>query len=187
MPVPHVAFNRNLSFQGNSLIWTFKVVNLTDSILHFLHVMNPLMPLKEITDIEVPLFKDVVNEYNPSEINFSTPGDFNRQMLTVKQGDYMMVILKNTVKGRIKLGFSKGYRLIIEYDELMFPSLGIWWNNAGYPFGEGLERTECAFEPIPGTCSNLERSFREGVSLYAAPYGTVSWKIIWRAERKIIS
>ncbi len=186
-PVPQVTFNRNLSFRGNFLKWTFKVVNLTNSTLPFLHVMHPLMPLNEITDIEVASFKDVVNEYNPSGLSFYTPSDLKRQLLSVKKGDYLMVILKNTLKGRVKLGFRKGYNLIIEYDELMFPSLGIWWNNAGYPCGEGLERTECAFEPIPGTCSNLERSFREGVSLYAAPYGTVSWEITWRTERKIIS
>jgi hypothetical protein len=183
-PVPHVTFSRNLSFFENSLTWTFEVNNLTNAPLHFLHVMHALMPLKEITDIEVPLFKDVVNEYNPSGLNFGTPVDLNRKLLSVNPGDYLMIILKNTETGSIKLGFRKGFILNIEYDEVLFPSLGIWWNNAGYPCGEELERTECAFEPIPGTSSNLERSIAEGLSLQVAPDGSISWKITWRVEEK---
>ena len=89
-----------------------------------------------------------------------------------------MLILKEITDGFVKLKFSNGLKLEIRFDHILFPTLGIWWNNKGYPEG-GQLRTECAFEPIPGTCSDLSKSFRDGVYLSVAPGEKLYWEVIW--------
>jgi hypothetical protein len=68
--------------------------------------------------------------------------------------------------------------LKIGFDHRVFPTLGIWWNNGGYPEG-GRLRTECAFEPIPGSCSDLSKSFDDGVYLSVDQGKPLVWEITW--------
>lgn len=178
-PKPEASFTRILEFSGNNLTWYFEVKNRSGKPLPFLHVMHTLMPLKTIKSIEVPDFRKVFDENKSSYLKFKNPKEVNDHLLNLKEGEYEMLILNEVKSGNINLGFKNGITLGIKYDAEIFPSLGIWWNNGAYPCEEGLRRTECAFEPIPGTCSNLEKSFQDGVYLKVDPFRTYNWKISW--------
>jgi hypothetical protein len=178
-PMPRVSLSRNLQFNENILTWNFKINNLSDKPLFFLHVMHALMPVQEIKSLELPSFKQAIDENNPESPALKTPGEVVAKLLSLTKGTYLMLILNEVKRGTIELVLKNGMTLTIDYDEIMFPSLGIWWNNGGYPGEEGIKRSECAFEPIPGTCSNLEKSYSDGVCLSSEPYGTVNWKIKW--------
>lgn len=60
--VPTMKFSRTLEFSENNLKWKFEVSNLSRNILPFLHVMHPLMPLKEIQRLRFPKYTHIVNE-----------------------------------------------------------------------------------------------------------------------------
>jgi hypothetical protein len=89
-----------------------------------------------------------------------------------------MFLLKEIADGIVRLKFGDGVKLEIRFDHTLFPTLGIWWNNGGYP-ADGQRRTECAFEPIPGTCSDLAKSYRDGVYLSVEPGKPMIWEITW--------
>jgi len=89
-----------------------------------------------------------------------------------------MFLLKEIADGFVRLRFSNGVKLEIRFDRTLFPTLGIWWNNGGYPEG-GQLRTECAFEPIPGTSSDLSKSFNDGAYLSVEPGKPMIWEITW--------
>ena len=179
---PGITFNRTLEFIGNNLRWGFEVVNLSATILPFLHVMHALMPLKEIQTLEFPEFTKIVDENSSCEPVLKSSREVADHLLDIKPGGYEMLLLKNVTGSYIKLGFRNGINLRIEYPRELFPTIGIWWNNSGYPDEEGLQRCECAFEPIPGSGSNLSDSFREGIYLTAEPGKTLNWEINWAVE-----
>ena len=176
---PDAFFTRTLEFTGNNLTWSFEVMNRSGEHFPFLHVMHALMPLAGISRIEVTDFRKVTDENKSIDLQLKTPQDINDHLLSLKEGEYEMLILNDVKHGTINLDFYNGITLGIEYNPEIFPSLGIWWNNKAYPCEDGLRRTECAFEPIPGTCSNLEKSYQDGLYLKVNPFGTFRWKIGW--------
>jgi hypothetical protein len=178
-PEPEAFFTRKLSFTRNTLTWYFEVKNNSQNPLPFIHVMHALMPLKNIKNIELTNYKRVFDEIQSIYLNLKNPMDIINHLMNLKEGEYKMLILNEIRHGNIKLEFKNGIKLRIEYDAEIFPSLGIWWNNGAYPCEDGLRRNECAFEPIPGTCSNLEKSFNDGVYLCVDPFETFNWKIRW--------
>src|SRR5450759_2067574 len=176
---PEVTFKRILEFAGNNLTWRFEVVNRSDKMIVFLHVMHALFPLKKIQYIKLPDFKNVIDEVRSAEIDVKSAKKLADNLLFIKSGIYKMLLLKEISGGLVTLSFDNGLTLHIDFDVKLFPTLGIWWNNAGYPEEEGLQRTECAFEPIPGTCSDLSKSFIDGTYLSVEPGKTLTWEIAW--------
>ncbi len=179
---PKVTFKRTLEFDGNKLKWKFEVVNLSGKTIPFLHVMHALMPLKEIQFMEFPGFSNVVYEGRSVEPDLKNPRELADHLLDILPGAYEMLLLKNVTGDFVKLGFRNGINLQMYYPVELFPTIGIWWNYSGYPDEEGLRRCECAFEPIPGTGSNLSDSFKEGVYLKTEPGKTLKWEINWEVK-----
>jgi hypothetical protein len=175
---PRVNFKRILRFEGNSLIWRFEVTSLSEERSVFLHVMHALLPLQRITDLEFPECRIIYDEINSEETGFKSIAEFGECLLAFQQGSFGMFLLKEIAEGFVRLKFGDGVKLEIRFDHTLFPTLGIWWNNGGYPEG-GQLRTECAFEPIPGTCSDLSKSFRDGVYLSVKPGKPIVWEITW--------
>jgi hypothetical protein len=93
-----------------------------------------------------------------------------------------MLILGGFKNGRMNVNFKYPLRIEIVFPEEQFPSIGIWWNNSGYPDENGLRRCECAFEPIPGKCSSLERCWDDGRYLSSSPGDIFSWDVVWNIE-----
>lgn len=176
---PKVTFKRILEFSGNKLTWKFEVTNTSSEAFRFLHVMHPLMPLNQIESIQLPEFSRCVDGVNSVDLSLNTPKMMEDHILSIKPDQFEMLLLRDIETGSVKLGFKGNLFLAVSFDTTIFPTLGIWWTNAGYPAENGLKRSECAFEPIPGTCSNLFDSVKDGVSLIADPGQSLNWEICW--------
>jgi hypothetical protein len=177
---PKVTFNRILEFSDNTLCWKYEVINTSAQKYQFLHVMHPLMPLNQIQSIGLPRFSRCVDDVNSVDLSLYTPQLMEDHLLTIVPSRFEMLLLSNINAGLIKLGFEENLFLEVSFDKNIFPTLGIWWNNAGYPAENGMNRTECAFEPIPGTCSNLSDSVKDGVCLIVESGETIRWEINWK-------
>lgn len=176
---PAVNFKRILTFQGNRLIWRFEVTGLSCERSVFLHVMHALLPLDRIIYLELPECSKIYDEIKSEETGLKRPAELEEYLLAFQPGSFGMLLLKGIADGSVKLKYSYGFILEIGFDKKLFPTLGIWWNKGGYPEG-GQLRTECAFEPIPGTCSDLSKSFRDGVYLSVKPEKPMVWEITWK-------
>jgi hypothetical protein len=183
-PSPHATFTRTLEFSGNSLKWKFKIINLSASGFPFLHVMHALMPLQNLQYFELPGFRKILDENTAAELDLKYPYEVVEYLMHIKPGTFRMLVLKYPVNGRIKVGLKSGITINMDFNVDLFPTLGIWWNNSGYPDEDTLQRNEFAFEPIPGSCSNLDQSFRDGTYLYAEPGKSLDWEMIWNIEMK---
>ncbi len=183
--IPRVVFKRTLKFCRNKLTWKFEVINKSGKKISFLHVMHALMPLDIVQFIKVPGFAETLDEIKSHLYHHKDPQELTQHLLGVKKGTFEMLLLRDIDNGSVKIGFMTGITLQINFDSKMFPTLGIWWNNSGYPDENGLQRCECAFEPIPGLCSNLSKSYEKGIYLSAGPEETLYWEIDWVIEQNI--
>jgi hypothetical protein len=173
-------FTRQLAFSGNALTWNFEVSNRGSRPIPFLHVMHPLMPLPEVTGFEMPEFSSVYDEIYKREISFPDAKALERYLMNLSPGKISMLILRGFKSGRMNVNFKFPLRVEIIFSEKQFPSIGIWWNNSGYPDEDGLRRCECAFEPIPGYCSSLKRCWDYGKYLSVEPGSILSWNVKWK-------
>jgi hypothetical protein len=181
---PRVTFKRILEFIGNRLIWQFEVENTSDMKIDFLHVMHALLPLSQIRSIELPGFAKILDDINLVVPFLKDPDQVASHLLEIQSGGYEMLLLKDIDAGSVKLGLQNNLNLQMTFDNKLFPTLGIWWNNRGYPEEAGLRRAECAFEPIPGTCSNLFHSFNDEIYLRTEPGELLNWEISWEIQKE---
>jgi hypothetical protein len=182
--IPKVVFKRALEFHGHILKWKFGVINPTDSEFAFLHVMHALMPLQEVQSMHLPGFCQVIDERTSLELNAGEAVNVAGFLQDMPPGKFAMLLLKGIKQGAIYLDLSTGLTLKIGFNKNLFPTLGIWWNNSGYPEEEGRQRNECAFEPIPGSSSKLEQAFTDGTFLKVKPRGSLEWEISWQIQKK---
>jgi hypothetical protein len=159
---------RRLAFEGARLRWSFAVDNDGPAPFPVQHVMHALMPMHEIDAIELP----------------SGQGCDARQiaadLLALPSGNVRMLYQKGLTNGVVRLGFLGGLWLTMRFPSDIFPTLGIWWNNRGYPNEHGLHRSECAFEPTPGQDSMLAH----GTTMTVPAQGQLAWQIDWEIERR---
>jgi hypothetical protein len=181
---PEITFTRIMEFKANKLEWLFEVKNTSNKKVPFLHVMHALLPLREIQNLEIPHSGPAIDEISMAATEFDSSGLVSH-LINIQPGKFRMLLLRDLKEGKVSAGFRNGLSLTINFNPEMFPTLGIWWNNAGYPEENGIRRIECAFEPIPGTCSDLSRSFDDGIFLQADPGHTISWKIFWEVKHNI--
>ena len=182
--MPKVVFKRTLEFQENSLTWKFEVINRTDAELPFLHVMHALMPLEEIRSIELPGFCKIIDENTSKLLDLKEPENVAISLLNMRYGTFAMLLLKDIKHDQILLVLKKGLTLKISFNKYLFPTIGIWWNNCGYPNEDGRQRIECAFEPIPGSTSKLEQAYADGTFLKVEPGRNLKWEINWQIHMK---
>lgn len=156
-------FQRRLEFHADRLRWHFAVGNAGVMPLPVQHVMHPLLPLDAITTVELPPGPGYDAAAVAAELRAQTAGTAR------------MLFLQNVSEGVVRLGFRGGLRLTMRFPLDLFPTLGIWWNHRGYPAEPGLPRSECAFEPIPGSDSTLTH----GTTMNVPAGGELSWRIDW--------
>ncbi|MCC5943069.1 MAG: hypothetical protein JJU37_16105 [Balneolaceae bacterium] len=178
-----IQFKRVLEFDESTLVWKFEVINTGDTPLPFQHVIHPLIPLNDVTDIELPEFDSVHNDRG-EEFHLKNPGAVQDFLLNVLQGDFYMLFVQGAKRGEIGWTYSDRLKVRMNYPLELFPAIGIWWNNSGYPDEDGCRRNECAFEPIPGRSSTLIDAHHDGLALIAKPGEPFSWEITW--DLKII-
>ncbi len=179
---PKLEFRRELAFDGGTLRWRFEVANGDDVAVPFLHVMHALLPLEHIRDVQLPPFAHAVFEPTGLPAPCATPQECRAMLLGQPRGTATMLLLRGVADGQAGVTFASGLTLTIGFPAALFPTLGIWWNHAGYPDEDGCRRCECALEPIPGAWSSLARSQADGTGLVALPGERRTWEIIWRVE-----
>jgi hypothetical protein len=175
-----IGFKREMRFTENELIWVFEVCNKGDEPQPFQHVMHPLIPLSEITEINLPEFASVFDEIAQKNTDLSQPETIQKFLLNQPRNSTNMFFLRNIKKGLMSWRYRSGLCIEAIFPEKQFPSIGIWWNNFGYPDENECRRNECAFEPIPGDNSVLTEAFKKGNHLLVRPGETFTWKIHWR-------
>ncbi len=174
---------RELCFNGGVLQWFFEVHNQGKETLSFQHVVHPLMPLKDIVGLQLPGFLNVFDDINQKVLDLKTPEGLHKYLLQQPEGTANMLFLHAVHEGKLSLYFKSGIILEIHFPHDLFPSLGIWWNNSGYPDENGIRRNECAFEPVPGSNSSLEDAYKEGLCFSLLPGEKMSWKIDWKMTK----
>ena len=175
-----VAFVRKMRFSNNCITWIFTVRNLGDEPLPFQHVMHPLMPLREIAGFELPLFDSVTDEINNRTLFLHDSAAVQEFLLNQAAGTANMLLLQKVENGKLSWTYRNGLRINVTFPVQLFPTIGIWWNNTGYPDEDGCRRNECALEPIPGFTSSLAEVYAEGKSLVAEPTKDFTWQIDWK-------
>lgn len=178
-----VLFKRILKFGETTLSWKFEVINTGSIPLPFQHVIHPLMPLNDVTGIQLPVFESVNNDRG-EEFHLKSPAAVEEFLLNVLPGDFYMLFIQGAREGRIGWIFKDSLQVEMIYPLKLFPGIGIWWNNSGYPDEEGCRRNECAFEPIPGRTSTLLEAHNDGLALIAEAGKPFTWEITWNIKIK---
>ena len=135
-----------------------------------------------ITDIEIPGFASALDWQRGLTLEGLGQSGVRDLLLTCAPGSTAMLFLRNAEIGEITCTFRDSLRLRMKFPVKKFPTIGIWWNNRGYPDEEGLRRSECAFEPTPGMTSNLAREAASGSCLSVEPRGRFAWQVGWEME-----
>lgn len=172
-------FMRMMAFAGARIDWEFTVENHGDVPLPFLHAMHALMPLDEVIGVELPSFAEATEEMHGGLPRGTDTAAMAAHLLAIPRGRAEMIMLRGVASNGFALRFRSGRTLRVSYSRDLFPTLGVWWDNAGYPDEEGLQRIECAFEPLAGPSTSLERSFAFGKHQTALPRSVTSWNIRW--------
>jgi hypothetical protein len=178
-----IEFQRDLRFEESSLIWSFGVRNHGTEDLPFQHVMHPLMPLREITSILLPRFSGAIEDYRKEKPSLESPRDVENWLLGQPEGTAAMLYLQGISAGQVALTLARELRITIVFPQTLFPTIGIWWDNGGYPDEDNCRRVECAFEPTPGSNCRLSEAYREGKCLTVKSGRTTAWEIRWIMDR----
>ena len=175
-----VVFKRELQFTEDTLTWDFEVLNLGESDVPFQHVIHPLIPLNKVKKFNLPHFESVYDAINEKTLELQTPAEVESYLLDKKPGTAAMLFVRNIRGNEIGLRFDGNLNTKIIFPKEHFNTIGIWWNNSGYPDEEGCRRNECAFEPVTGFSSNLSAEYKRGKYLLAAPRKSFKWQIKWK-------
>lgn len=159
-------FSRRLDFKNHRLLWSFAVENSGSVAIPVQHVMHPLFPLDEVETIQLP----AGDGYEPHRLA--------TELLAACPGTFRMDFLRGIKRGEVRIGFRQGLQLAIRFPTSWFPTLGIWWNNRGYPNEVGLHRSECSFQPVAGPDSRLT----SGTTMTVPPRGRLNWEIEWEVS-----
>ncbi len=180
---PGISFRRSVIFADDCITWDIEVTNASDADFAFIHVIHPLMPPTKITSLKLPDFAAAVSEMQGGiELPAKNGADLASYIMSQPIGSADFMLLKDVKAGLVEIGFEGGFTLALEYDAEMLPVLGIWWNRKGYPAEEGIERSECAFEPIPSYTSSLNEAIK-GKHLWVGAGKSKNWQLNWRILR----
>lgn len=175
-----VVFKRELQFTEDALTWNFEVLNLGESDIPFQHVIHPMIPLNKVKKFSLPDFETVYDATNEKILDLQTPADVNSYLLSKEKGTADMLFIQHIIGNEIGLTFTGDLNMRITFPAEHFNTIGIWWNNSGYPDEKGYRRNECGFEPITGLSSNLSAEYKRGKYLSVAPGKCFKWQVNWK-------
>ncbi len=180
-----LTFERTMLFTDTAIIWKFSVKNNGNNPIAFQHSMHPLIKLDELKAIELPGFKSVFDWNKNRALDGMTPESLAGFLLGQPKGGVEMLFVQEVEKGEMTWTYRSGFRIRMRFPAEHFSTIGIWWDNDGYPAEDGIRRNECAFEPTPGKTSLLTQAYAEGNSLSVAPGERFSWQMSWEVERDL--
>lgn len=179
-----VTFTRELVFAESSLQWRFEVRNASAEAVPFMHVMHGLMPPTEIVGLRLPVCDDIVDEGSGNSWgDGADPASEGERLVGLEAPAAEMLLMRGCRRGAVDATLRSGLTLAIEWPVELLPTLGIWWNVGGYPEATGLSRHECAFEPMAGTWSSLERSLADSDCQTVPAEASTAWSISWSVRR----
>lgn len=178
-----VRFEREMRFFFDRLVWRFMITNRSSIELPCQHVMHPLFPLSAIRTLELPEFEVAWDSHSGCFLPERTPAALAARLLGQSPGTATMTYLQKISAGRCAFVRQDDLRLEVRYPADLFSTLGIWWNNRGYPDEDGRQRDECAFEPVSGPTGLLTQAWEEGSCLRLGAGQTLSWECEWLVQR----
>jgi hypothetical protein len=92
---PRVSFKRTLRFEGNSLTWRFEVTSLSAERSVFLHVMHALLPLDNISHLEIPECTQIFDEIKSEETGLKSAAELGECLQAFQPGSFGMLLLKD--------------------------------------------------------------------------------------------
>lgn len=177
-----ILFNRELVFKNNTLTWNFEVHNSGRTDIPFQHIIHPMIPLNKIKKFSLPDFESVYDAMNEKILDLQTPADVNSYLLSKEKGTADMLFIQHITGNEIGLTFTGDMNIRITFPAEHFNTIGIWWNNNGYPDEKGCRRNECGFEPITGLSNDLSAEYDRGKYLVVKPGKSFIWTIKWQIE-----
>jgi hypothetical protein len=177
-----LVLTRTMVFEATRLIWDFAVENEGQVALPFQHVMHPLIDPTKLAGVSLPGFRRVYDALGDDYLDLKGSEAVEESLLGLPPGGSAMLFLRDVDEGEVEWTYRNGPAVSCIFPANLFPTLGIWWNTAGYPDVSGLARTECAFEPTPGSSSSLAASFEEGGCLEAEPGTILRWRVVWEVS-----
>lgn len=176
--------------------WTFaRTITVADGALRFdLAVSNdgsrPLvmgwaghaltLPAR-VTGMELPACDAVTREWPRPEPPHPWPSEIWQRLLGMPRGAAVMLVLRNCHAPVFTLALD-GMRWRIEIENVSRPSLGLWYNNAGYPPEHGLEREEFGLEWMLTPECLLEDAAASGSAVTLSAGETFPWAVTWTLE-----
>jgi len=173
---------RKMNFSNDKLIWSFFVENNGKNDVPFQHIMHPLMPLKDITNIGLPDSELVYDDINKKALPLKGGEQVQSFILSQPSGTTHMLFLQHIKEGKMSWEYLNTLGIEAQFSKELFPSIGIWWNNTKYPDEENCRRNECALEPTPGSNSVLSDAFQEGTCFVVHPGESFDWQITWQIK-----
>lgn len=184
-PKTNIQFERALLFHRNSLTWKFQITNPTKTQMPFIHAMHPLMPIHSILSIKLPEYKKLYDESQQKRLDKIPPHQLCEKLIVCPEGSSYMFILQNIKKGQLELQL-RGLKLKISFPTVIYPSLAVWYNNMGYPSEDGVERCECAFEPLSSISMNLHKAYSDQQHKSIKPNEILNWEVQWEINKTFI-
>ncbi len=172
-------FKRKMIFTDSSVVWNFEVLNEGNEVLPFQHSMHPLVRVEDLRWIELPEFGSALDWNRNRIVDSMTREKLRNFLLSLPKGSVEMLFLRDIKSGEMGWQYSNGLSVRTKFPVELFPTIGIWWNNGGYPDEEGIRRNECAFEPTAGNTSVLTQAYADGDCLSVGPGGRFAWQVIW--------
>jgi hypothetical protein len=177
-----LVLTRTMIFEGSRLIWDFGVENHGGVPLPAQHVMHPLVDPGKISEIRLPGFRRVYDYAAKDYLDLHGSEAVEDLLLGLPSGGTAMLFLRDVDEGEVEWKYHNGLSVLCTFPIDLFPTLGIWWDNAGHPDLPELARSECAFEPTPGSTGSLAASFEEGGCLEAPPGSVLRWRVVWEVS-----
>ncbi len=177
-----LVFKRKMVFTESELQWHFEVVNHGDKTYPFQHVIHPMIPLDDVSAVELPEFSETHDAIRNKKLELKSAPELSRFLLARPRGSANMLFVRGVASNRVYFELRKQLGLTIVFPAEYFSTIGIWWNRDGYPDEEGLRRNECAFEPVPGSNSTLSDAFEENRCLFVEPGQRFRWQISWHLQ-----
>lgn len=174
-----VTFRRTLIPSESALRWEFEIENLSDRSIPCLHVMHALMPPGEIAGLRLPECEAVHDESIEGIPVWAGGDDPASYLLNAAPRTAHMLLMRRCRSGCAEVAFRDGPVIEITWPVELLPTLGVWWNNGGFPDEDACRRYECALEPMPGSTSSLATSHADRMHLTVPPHGRLSWCITW--------
>jgi len=177
-------FSRELSCPSGALRFGFSITNAGDRPLTMSWAGHALIPPSAVRDLLLPDCEAITQEFPlPAAGVDRSAANLWPHLASLPRGEAAMLVLRNCHAPEFTVSLD-GLRWRIAIEGVSRPSLGLWYNNRGYPPEPGLEREEFGLEWMLTPECVLEQAAHSGTAITLAPQEGLRWAVIWSIEEK---